>query len=553
MNQISASLTARNGGDAVCEALDALGVDVVFGIPSQQNLALYDALRRNGRIRIVVARHEAGAVHAADGYARATGRLGVAIASTGPGTANAMNGLYEAAFASSPVLLITTQVDRVHLGTGNGFIHEAEGQLAMLRSVTRRAECVMEADHIAETIRSVAADIQSGRPQPGAVEIPTDLLSATFGSENVTQSPVIRPASAPVADAEMLDRAAQLLRSAKRPLVWLGGGSVGARDEVRALVGKLGAPVVSSLNGRGVVSTTDPLFVGSQTHYPQFRELLEQADLVLAIGTRFQAVPTWFWSIPMPPRMVRIDIDPQLLTRNYQPEVGLCGDAAACAQALADRLGASHVAADVPADVDPQYRALADRVRAELHAETERRIGADHARICDAVDRLAPVDRNVVCDATMTGTTWGSLRLPVREPRHFTYMTSLSIGPALPVGIGAAMGSGRRTIVLHGDGGIMLSLGELATAVECRMPVTVLVFNNGGYGGLKYLQDQYGTPHVAVDLHTPDFVMLGKAMGMPAMRASTVEQFETAFAAAMAETGPTLIEIDITGMEPLNL
>lgn len=549
MNQISANQTARNGGDAVCEALDALGVDVVFGIPSQQSLALYDALRRNGRIRIVVARHEAGAVHAADGYARATGRLGVAIASTGPGTANAMNGLYEAAFASSPVLLITTQVDRVHLGTGNGFIHEAEGQLAMLRSVTRRAECVMEAENIAETIQSVAADIQSGRPQPGAVEIPTDLLSAKLGSQSTAPSPATpspaTPSPAPVPDGESLDRAAQLLRSAKRPLVWLGGGSVGASDEVRALVAMLGTPVVSSLNGRGVVSTTDPLFVGSQTHYPQFRELLEQADLVLAIGTRFQAVPTWFWSIPMPPRMVRIDIDPQLLTRNYQPEVGLCGDAATCAKALADRLG--------PTDVDPQYSALANRVRAELHAETERRIGADHARICDAVDRLAPASRNVVCDATMTGTTWGSVRLPVREARHFTYMTSLSIGPALPVGIGAAMGSGRRTIVLHGDGGVMLSLGELATAVECRVPVTVLVFNNGGYGGLKYLQTQYGTPHVAVDLHTPDFVMLGKAMGMPAMRASTVEQFETAFAAAMGETGPTLIEIDITGMEPLNL
>jgi acetolactate synthase-1/2/3 large subunit len=530
-----------NGGDAVCAALDALGVRTIFGIPSQQNLALYDALRRSGRIRMVGARHEAGAVHAADGYARATGELGVAIVSTGPGTANAVNGLYEAGFASSPVLLITTQVDRVHLGRGRGFIHDADGQSQMLRSVTRRTECVMHGHRIADTIMSVAADILSGRPQPGAVEIPTDLLSAP------TTSGVIRiEKPLPIApDEALIERAVALLDDAKRPLLWVGGGSgsVEAAEAVRALAERLGLPVVSSLNGRGVMPSDHPLFIGSQTHYPAFRTLLEQADAVLAIGTRFQAVATWFWSLPMPPKLIQVDVDPTAIGRNYPAEIGIIGDARLTADALnrKTRGGA----------IDPDFLQLAASVRAALAADTVQRIGVDHAGICDAIARHAPEERVVVCDATMTGTTWGTHRLPANHPRQFMYSTSLAIGPALPLGLGAAIGSGKRAIVVHGDGGIMLSLGELATAVETAAPVTVLVFNNKGYGGLKYLQTAYGVPHVSVDLHTPDFVGLGTAMGMPSWRVDNVAEFETVFANAMAGDGPNLIEVDITAMAPL--
>lgn len=539
-SQIAAGTT---GGDAVCEALEALGVRCVFGVPSQQNLALYEAMARRGRIRMIGARHEAGAVHAADGYARATGELGVAIVSTGPGTANAVNGLYEAGFASSPVLLITTQVDRVHLGRGRGFIHDADRQLDMLRSVTRRSECVLHGQLIVETILSVAADIMTGRPQPGAVEIPTDLLSAPVVIGNgaaVKPTPIIP-------DQTAMKRAVELLRTAKRPLIWLGGGCVSAdaAPEVRQLVEQLGAPVVSSLNGRGVLATDHPLFVGSQTHLPQFRELLAQADVVLAIGTRFQAVSTWFWSIPMPARLIHIDVDPTMMGRNYPPEVAMVGDAKLAVGWLAQHMDAIAV--------DPDYLKLAESVRGQLTAEVERRIGADHTLICDAIDRLAPRDRNVVCDATMTGNTWGNLRLPIRQPRRFTYSTSLAIGPALPLGIGAAIGSGRQTIVIHGDGGIMLNLGELATAVEEKAPVIILVFNNQGYGVLKCLQAQVGVPHVGVDLHTPDFTALGMAMGIPSQHVASVQEFEDALAAAVSREGPQLIEIDITGMEPVQL
>lgn len=531
------------GGEAVTAALEALGVCCIFGVPSQHNLALYDALSRSERIRVIGTRHEAGAVHAADGYARATGKLGVAIVSTGPGTANAMNGLYEAGFASSPVMLITTQINRVHLGKNKAFIHDAENQLAMLRTVTRRAERVLHAHQLFETVVAVGRDIVTGRPQPGAVEIPTDLLDAPAPAP--VDAPLPVPRIAP--DAAAVASAAALIAGARRPLLWLGGGCVrsGAQDAIRAFAEHLGAPVVTTLNGRGAVPSDHPLAVGSATSYPPFRRLLDEADLVLAVGTRFQAVATGFWSLPLGRQLVQIDVDAAMISRNYPAAAGVVGDAALALDALR--------AAIPGGNVDPAFAALGATVRDELLAELTRRIGNDHARLCDLLDKTLPRDRNIVCDATLVGNSWASVRLPVRDFRGFTYSTSLSIGVALPIAIGAAVGSGRRTIAIHGDGGVMLNIGELATAVEAKAPLTLIVFNDKGYGVLKMLQKAAGVTPFGVDLHTPDFVGLGQAMGMPAERVESPDGFAAALGRSIAIHGPSLIEVDLTKMAPLTL
>lgn len=531
------------GGGAAVAALEALGVRCVFGVPSQQNLALYDALARSGRIHVVGARHEAGAVHAADGYARATGELGVAVVSTGPGTANAMNGLYEAGFASSPVMLITTQIDRIHLGRNKGFIHDAEGQLAMLQSVTRRSGRVLHAERIYETIVALARDILAGRPQPGAVEIPTDLLGAPAPAD----FPEPRPVTPPVPAAAAVAAAAERIAAARRPLVWLGGGCVrsGSAEAVRRFVEHLGAPVVTTLNGRGALPSDHALTVGSATQYPAFARLLGEADLVLAVGTRFQTIATGFWSLPLGKNLVQVDIDPAMIGRNYPAAAAIVGDAAQTLDAL--RAALPERAAD------PAFAALAREVRGELLAEGARRAGPDHVRLCDSLDARLPRDRMIVCDATIAGNSWGGFRLPVRDFRGFTYSTSLAIGPALPLAIGAAIGTGRRTIAIHGDGGVMLNLGELATAVEAKAPVTLLVFNDKGYGVLKMLQKAAGATPFGVDLHTPDFVGIGHAMGMPAERVDSPETFDAALGRALAVEGPSLIEIDLTAMAPAGL
>lgn len=528
------------GGDAVYEALQALGVRHVFGIPSQQNLALYDAFARRGGIEIVGARHEQGAVHAADGYARTTGRLGVAIASTGPGTTNCVSGLYEAGFASSPVLLVTTQIDRCWLGKGKGFIHEADNQLAMLHTVTRRAERVEQGDAIAGTILSLARDALSGRPQPVAVEIPTDLLALQADPGKLTVLPPVRP----VPDEALLLKAAERLMAAKRPLLWLGGGAQHGAAAIRALAERLGAPVVSSNNGRGVVASDDRLYVGNQTNYPQFRPFLEQADLVLAIGVRFQAVPTWYWSLPVR-NLIHIDADPGVLNRSYPADLAILGDGGL----VADRLLALLKRGP---EIEPTFREAATATKTALRANVDAKISAEHQALCDIIDRVLPPERNIVCDATLVTSTWGYNRLPIRYPRSAVASTSMAIGPALPLGIGAALGTGRKTLVMHGDGGVMLSLGELATAVDAKAPVILCVFNDKGYGILRHLQANSTQRQFAVDLHTPDFHALGLAMGVPSAFADSPASFEAALTEAVRRDGPSLIEIDLTALGKLS-
>lgn len=535
--------TSVTGGEAVVAALEALGVRCVFGVPSQQNLMLYDALSRSDRIRVVGSRHEAGAVHAADGYARATGELGVAIVSTGPGTANAVNGLYEAAFASSPVMLITTQIDRAYLGRNKGFIHDAEGQFTMLQSVTRRTERVSYANQLYDAIVALGRDIVSGRPQPGAIEIPTDVLSERTNPEFPVPHPLKRVLPTPKA----IEIAASLIAAAKRPIVWLGGGCVrsGSPDAVRDFVEHLGAPVVTTPNGRSALPSDHELVVGCGTQYPPFRRLLEDADLVLAVGTRFQAVPSAFWALPLGRNLVQIDIDAAMIGRNYPVAASIIGDAAETLDALRMMLPAGNP--------DAAFLRLAREVRDELDDDTARRIGADHVRLCDILAEVLPDDRIVVCDATMVGNSWGTYRLPVRSFRGFTYSTSLAIGPGLPLAIGAAIGSGRRTVAVHGDGGVMLSIGELAMAAQTKAPVILFVFNNNGYGVLKALQNLYGVNEFAVDLHTPDFVGLGTAMGVPSEKVDTAEGFREAVRRAVSIDGPALIEIDLGAFAPITL
>lgn len=536
-------MSIMTGGDAVYHALKAASVSCVFGIPSQHNLGLYDALCRHGDIRVVGTRHEQGAVHAADGYARATGKLGVAIVSTGPGTANAVNGLYEAGFASSPVLLITTQVDTRYLGKGKGFIHDADQQLAMLRTLTRRSERVLHARDIASTIHGVIADIRTGRPQPGAVEIPADLLLAPLPQQTYDFA---EPAPL-AADEGVLDAAAQRIAQSSKPLIWVGGGCVSANaaDAVRQLAERLGAPVVSSVNGRGVLPAGHPLYVGCQTHLPAFNDLLSQADMVLAIGTRFQALASQYWQQPMPRNLIHIDADAGVIGRNYPAALAVVADARLAVEGLLARLA--------PGKVDGDFAALAPGVARALAQTVSRMIGPDHQRIVDTLEALLPAGSPVVGDATITANTWGNYLLAIRGPRIGHYSTGLAIGPALPLGIGAAIGTGKRTLVIHGDGGVMLNLAEVATAVQERAPVVLCVFNDGGYGVLKGLQRiSTGRPY-AVDLHTPDFVALAASMGMPGTMVRSTDAFARALETALAADGPYLIEVDLNSLEPIRL
>lgn len=530
------------GGEAVYHALRALGVEHVFGIVSVHNIPIYDAIHRLGGITPVAVRHEQGALHAADGYARATGRLGVAIASTGPGTTNAMTGLYEAQFASSRVLLITGQVESLFYGKGKGFLHEAEAQLPMLRTVTRRAESVRRTEDIAETIVSVARDISTGRPAPGAVEIPIDLqyARAEVDVPHVEGWPRIRP------QRDALSRAADVLKSARRILIWAGGGvlAAGAEAELQQLAEALGAPVVTSANGRGAVPEDHPLALGPLSAHPGLQEVFETAEAVLAVGTRFQAGPTRNWTLRFGGRLIHVDADPGVIGRSYQPDVPVVGDARLALAALLRDLDGHRA--------DPDYAARAAELRDAAREQVRREIGPDYAAIMDAIRDLAPRDALIVRDATVPAYLWGNRLLPILAPRTSLYPTSAAIGPALPLAIGAAIGAGRPAVVIQGDGGFMLNIGELATAAQYAAPVIVCVFNDRGYGVLRSIEGRtFEGRQFGVDLATPDFVRVAEGMGIPAEAVDSAAGFRAAFQRALQRGGPALLDIDMSRLVPM--
>ena len=537
-------MTAMTGGEAAVAALEALEVDTVFGIVSVHNIPILDAVSRSDRIDLVGCRHEQGAVHAADGYARATGRLGVCVTSTGPGAANAMGGMYEASYASSPVLMLTGQVESDQYGRSRGALHQAEQQLTMLRTVTKRSEHVSRHSDIAPTVLAVAAEIRSGRPGPGAVEIPIDLQYGRGEVGDLTAGPV--RLEAPPAAA--VDAAAALLGNSARPLIIAGGGVVlaGASEQLRALAERLEAPVLTTVEGRGSIPEDHRLSLGPNTDLSSMDPVMAGADVVLAVGTRFQQNNNIHKWLTFPGRLVHLDADVTMIGRVHPVEIGLVGDARLGLEALLTAIAAS--------GRDRSWAEDCRRIRGEVVTASREALGPDLAAIMDAIDEILPHGAVVAKDATVSAYQWANRLLPVRQPRTTLRPVSMAIGPGVPLAIGAAVGSGRPTVVIQGDGGLMLSLGELATAVQQNLRLVVCVFNDRGYGILRFIQDLVVEGRrTGVDLATPRFGPLAEAMGMRSAEVSNPDEFARAFAEAIATGGPWLLDIDLTAMAPMTI
>jgi len=530
------------GGEAVYETLKALGVQHVFGIVSVHNIPIYDAIHRGGGITAVAVRHEQGAVHAADGYSRATGRLGVAITSTGPGVTNGMTGLFEAGFASSRVMMITGQIDSVYYGKGKGFLHEAENQLPMLRTMTGRTESVRRPEEIGEAIFRVAADVCTGRPRPGAVEIPVDFQYAKgeFDIPHVEAWPRLAP------DRDAIAKAAELLKGSSKVAIWAGGGvlTAGAEGELKQLAEALRAPVFTSGNGRGSLPEDHELCMGPLTAQPGVSETLEQAEVIIAVGTRFQGGQTRNWQLPIGGKLLHLDVDPGVINRNYRADVPVVCDARLGLAALLKSLDGVGCA--------PAFLTRAQELRDATRQQMRKQIGPDYEGIMDAMREFLPRDGNIVRDATVPAYLWGNSLIPILAPRTSMNPTSAAIGPGLPLAIGAATGSGKKTALIQGDGGFMLNIAELSTAVQFNVPVITCVFNDQGYGVLRAIEGRtFEGRQFGVDLSTPDFVMVANGMGMRAERADSVASFREAFARGIAHDGPSLIDIDMTKLTPM--
>lgn len=529
-----------SGGEEAYWALRALGVEQVFGISSVHNVPIFEAIYRLGGIKHVTCRHEQGCVHAADAYARTTGKLGVAIVSTGPGTTNTVTGLYEAGFASSPVMVITGQASSQYYGKGKGYIHENENQLPMLRTVAPHADTVRSRAVLGETIIRVGKAILSGRPQPGAVEIPIDFQHAKAPRPELTYTPSLPPVPAEAAVAQ----AADLLNKAERVVIWAGGGvaTAGATEELRQLAELLNAPVIATRHGRGVLPWNHPNRIGVVSDVPGFWGLLREADVILAVGARFQNTTTSEWKAPLNAvPLIQLDIDPAVIGRTYHPTVSLVGDAKEGLKAL--------LAALTPHSTDPTFLHRAQSLKMEFESFIREEIGPDYNQILSSIQRSMPEGAVLVADTTMPANMWGYRFVPAKGPRNYVYPSSGAIGPGLPFAIGAALGSKKPVLLLQGDGGMMLSIGELSTIAEIKAPIVILVFNDRGYGAIRMLEETYfGWTGFATDLLTPDFVALAGSLGISGTTVSSPAEFNEALTEAFANNGPTLVNIDLTAM-----
>ena len=531
------------GGQAVAETLAAIGVKHVFGIVSVHNLPIYDALSLHRDIQVINVRHEQAAAHAADAYSRVTGELGVLLTSTGPGAVNAVPGIYEAAFVSSRVMMITGQIESRFRGKGKGFLHEHEKQPEMLNTVCRSVASVRYTEDISRELARVADDIRRGRPQPGAIEIPIDLQYRTTDIEIVGSSKTERIAP----DETLLDQAAEILRTAERPVIWAGGGVniSGAGQELTAFAERLGAPVVTTIEGRGSISETHPLSLGFRTDRVSGLEIFEEADAVLAVGTRFQNYATRVWSLPMPEKLVHVDVDPEVIGRNYPAAVAVVSDAKLGLEGLLKRVKEGNV--------DGQFVDRCLKIRASDEQAVREEIGSDHSQIVSIIRQLLPEDSPIVRDSTVPNYTWGNRLLPIVRSRTSVRPAAVAIGPGLPLGMGAAIGSGNHTLIVQGDGGLQLSIGELSACAEHQIPVIVLVFNDSGYNILRIIQDNVlGRKH-GTELPTVDFVKVAEGMGVDAERVDGLEQFEPALARALERQGPSLLDIDMNVLAPIRL
>ena len=529
-------------GEAIARLLEEHGVSDVYGVISIHNLPIADAIGRREKINFVCSRGESGCLTMADAHARFKG-LGVAITSTGAGAGNAVGSLIEACNAASPVLHITGQVEREYLDRDASFIHEAKDQLTFLKASSKAAFRIMSPENAIGIMREAIRVAQTVPMGPVSVEIPIDVQAAQI--ELPKELYPVQPLQLPHLDTAALDELVESLKTAKRPILWIGGGCLEAGTEVKALA-DLGIPVVSSTHARGVLADNHPRSLGAFHNSAKVEELIKNADIAVVVGSRLRSNETKTYSIEFPKNLVQIDANPVAQQRNYSVNRFICSDAKESLAYLVEKLAGT---SKVDADYD---KAIVDGKDAAIEA-LKKQLGP-YADICFALRDALPEDGIFVRDITMSGSTWGSRLFPVQAPLRNIHSLAGAIGLGLAHGIGSAVANrDKKVVALVGDGGLMLGIGEIATMVQENTNMVLLVMNDQGYGVMRGIQNNYfGGRQYFNELHTPSYKKLGESMGCTSFLASSVDEFREVIQKAIEIEGPTVVEVDMTAIGPLN-
>ncbi|MGX1108998.1 MULTISPECIES: thiamine pyrophosphate-dependent enzyme [Bradyrhizobium] len=524
-------MTSTSGGEAIVNGLVAHGVDTVFGLPGAQIYGLFDAFHQ-AQLKVIGARHEQACGYMAFGYARSSGKPGVFSVVPGPGVLNASAALLTAFGCNEPVLCLTGQVPTQFLGKGRGHLHEMPDQLATLRTFVKWADRIEYPDNAPALVSRAFQEMLSGRRGPASLEMPWDVFT-----QRTQVAPVnpFDPLPAPQPDPDRIKAAADLIAGSKAPMIFVGSGAIEAREEILELAEMIDAPVVAFRSGRGIVSNAHELGLTMASAY----KLWPKTDLMIGIGTRLELPTMSRWPYqPAGLKCVRIDIDPIEL-RRWPADAGVIADA---------RAGTADLVAAVR---KVGYRKTSGRRAAirEATAATEQEIQRIQPQMAylKILREVLPANAIVTDELSQVGfASWYGF--PIYEPR--TFVTSGyqgTLGSGFPTALGAKVANPDKPVVaISGDGGFMFGVQELATAVQFKIGVVTLVFNNNAYGNVRRDQrERFDGRVVASDLVNPDFVKLAESFGVGAARVTSPDHFRPVLEKALADGGPYVISVEV--------
>ena len=537
-----------SGAEAVVEMLKAHGVEVVFGLCGDTSLPLYDAFLHSGEIRHVLTRDERHAAYMADGYARVTGKVGVCEGPSGGGVTYILPGLVEANESSVPILAINTDVSVASRGK---FTLTELDQRTLMKPLTKWNAVLDRSADIPRTFRRAFEAMTTGRPGAAHIALPFDVQNGPVERSEIWADPSLGsfPSRRTGPDPFLVELAAKLLRGAKNPLFVCGGGVVlsGSESELQQLAEKLGAPIATTVSGKGAVDERcahSVGVVGSNGGTPQTRAVVDAADVIVFVGCRAGSVTTERWRHPAPgrARIIHIDVDPAVPGRNYKVDVPLVGDARLCLAALNQELDGFSREGDLT---------LVDAKKREKFAAFDALAASNDApikpeRVVREIDNLLDKDAILVADPGTPCPYFSAFyRVKGTGRRYFSNRAHGALGYSLAAAMGAHIGRPSvKTVSVMGDGSFGMCVGELETAVRLKLPITFVVIANAVYGWIKAGQKSgYGQRYFSVDFGVTDHAKVAEAFGVRSWRVTQPDKLHSILKTAIATAGPTLVDI----------
>jgi acetolactate synthase-1/2/3 large subunit len=523
-------------GDAIASHLADIGITTVFGVISIHNMPILDAIARQNRIRFIAARGEAGAMNMADAHARVSQSLGVVITSTGTAAGNAAGAQVEALSAGTPLLHITSQVDRSFMDRDRGAIHDVPRQNEMLKAISKSCLRLWEARSIHTTLTAAASQALSAPSGPVSLEIPVDIQKELVPVQPNQALPVRQ---IPIANDCQITSLAALIKQSKRPMLWLGGGARDAEKQANELVER-GFCAVTSTNGRGTVDERHAATLGAFNMTPKAEDIYRQCDLMIVVGSRLRGNETKNNKMYLPENLVQIDAEATQGARNYPVKQFIHGDAADTLERLLKLLPAQ-------LETDQEFRHEIAIARARSEGLLRDQLGV-YRVIADALqERVSAGSHPFVRDVTISNSTFGNRYVQIDRPNHGVHALGGGIGQGIAMGIGSGLvPDSKKSIVLVGDGGAQLGLAELITAVGEEANLVYVLMNDQAYGVIKNIQDaQYDSRHHYSAVKTPDFELLCQSIGLGHNKISKEVDFAAALDHALALSGPFMLEVDM--------